>query len=319
MLGRGAVKVVSETRKKIALITPWENAWVPHFRKAIEARGHDFALGSHLPDSYRPDAVIHGWADGAVAPGPNRRDIVVLRRYELFAGACSKIDWAHVDVLVCVNDWIADRVRDFFAAKGIAVPVHVIYNAVDPDAWTFRERKPNKKIGMACHVHPKKNLPLALQILAGLPADYELHIAGAVQDPCTAEYLDHAARTMRRRIYLYGHVPAEHMDVWWEQMGFCLSTSISEGNPNNVIEAMAKGIRPVVHDWPGAAQQLPGGWLFAAAGDAVRMIEAGGYDSKAYRALVENRFSLANIDRVVDLALGTGGVEPKKSQQGEET
>jgi hypothetical protein len=40
-------------------------------------------------------------------------------------------------------------------------------------------------------------------------------------------------------------------------MGVCLSTSLSEGNPNNVIEAMAKGIKPVVHAWPGAEDQFP--------------------------------------------------------------
>jgi len=285
---------------RVALISPWDNAWVPHYKQAFEKRGHEFHWLKKA-EAGNFDIALHGWAvDSPMYTA--KRNIMFLRRYELFSGYLEKIRWQSVDELVCVNRWIKGIVESVLRNKGIKTNVHMIYNGTDVGGWKFKQRKPGKKIGMACHVHPKKNIPLAMQILASLPADYELHIAGEVQDPCTAEYLNHLGRFVRKRIYLYGHIPSDQMNLWWEQMNICLSTSLSEGNPNNVIEAMAKGIKPVVHYWPGAEDQFPE-HLFCTVQEAVSQILSEDYDSEAYRKAVQAKFSLSNIERVVDLAL----------------
>lgn len=289
---------------KVALVTPWDNAWVPMYKQAFEARGCEFDLCQTAEEALSHDVVVHGWT-GQGEPVLGARNVMFLRRYELFSGGLAKVDWKLVDDLICVNSWIKTHVDAFFARHNIKTKTHMIYNSVDLSKWTYRDRKPNHRIGMACHVHPKKNLPLALQILALLPSEYELHIAGEVQDPCTAEYLNHLAKAMRRRVYLYGHIPRYQLNDWWEPMGFCLSTSISEGNPNNVIEAMAKGIKPIVHEWPGAEHQFLCTLCFELADTAALRIMHGSYDSKFYRRAVETDYSLANIERVVDICLQT--------------
>lgn len=289
---------------RVALVTPWDNAWVPYFRKSIEARGHEFALYRPKQELARADVVMHGWASGDSQPLGGARNVMFLRRYELFDGGLGRVKWDGVDALICVNSWIRDIVQSVFEQNKVKTPVHLIYNGTDATRWRFRERGHGKKIGMACHVHPKKNLPLAAQILAFLPEGYELHIAGEIQDPCTAEYLNHLGKRVRRKIYLYGHIPTEQLSLWWEQMNYCLSTSLSEGNPNNVIEAMAKGIKPIVHDWPGAEDQFPDTLRFKTVMDAVlETAEGSSYESARYRSIVEQKFSLTNIERAVDLAL----------------
>jgi hypothetical protein len=90
------------------------------------------------------------------------------------------------------------------------------------------------------------------------------------------------------------------LDKWWDDKSFCLSTSISEGNPNNVIEAMAKGIKPIVHSWPGSEDQFPDDLRFSTVREAVEAFE-GPYDSFRYQGIVNEKFSLNNIERVVDL------------------
>lgn len=284
---------------RVALVTPWDNAWVPLFKEEIERRGHQFELTTAPKDV---DVVIHGWASGASQPLKGARNIMFLRRYELFDGGVSKVDWSGVDHLICVNEWIGRVVKRLFRDNGINTPVSVIYNAASDSKWHWKVRKPNHRVGMACHIHPKKNLPLAVQVLAELPENYELHIAGAIQDPCTAEYLNHLATHLRRKVYLYGHV--KQLNEWWELMGVCLSTSISEGNPNNVIEAMAKGIRPVVHRWPGAEVQFPQELLFSTAKAAAEIITSDGYNSVAYKQWVDLHYSTKNIAKAVDIALG---------------
>jgi glycosyltransferase involved in cell wall biosynthesis len=284
---------------RVLLLTPWSNAWIPYFRNEVEKRGGMFALGKTWNGTSEHDLVIHGWANGLTQPVPKAKNVMFLRRYELFDGVLSKVKWKGIDQLICVNDWIADRVREIFARNSIAVPVAVIYNGTDLDGWTFKNRGQGTKIGMACHVHPKKNLALAAQILAGLPEDYELHIAGQIQDSCTAEYLNHLGHMTCRKIYLHGHIPHEKMDWWWEQVNYCLSTSLSEGNPNNVIEAMAKGLKPIIHCWPGAEYQFDN--TFKTVADAVAEIQYGDYRSSEYRELVREKFNLGNYAKVMDL------------------
>lgn len=287
---------------KVALVTPWANAWIPYFQKAIEARGHQFSLFTGNPPLRGwADVVIHGWT-GQSKPLEGARNVMFLRRYELFDGGLSKVDWKHVDALIVVNSWIKQVVENTFKERGINVPVHLIYNGTDLSKWKYKVRKPGKMIGMACHVHPKKNLPLALQILALLPEDYELHIAGEIQDACTAEYLNYMGKAIRRKVYLYDHIPREELDLWWDQMNYCLSTSISEGNPNNVIEAMAKGIKPVIHNWPGANDQFHPYMIFNTAEEAAEKILSE-YHSGDYRSHVELNFSLENYEKVLDIAL----------------
>lgn len=299
---------------KIALIAPdWGNSWIPLIQAEVERRGNEFAqitpanlalASAELIPAF--DIFMHAWAG---PPIEGKRNVMFLRRYELFNGALAKIDWEHVQDLILVNSWIKGIVDTHFKAKGIKTKTHLIYNAVDTAQWAYQPRRGNHRIGMACHVHPKKNLPLALELLAQLPPGYELHIAGAIQDSCTAEYLDHLGKALQRKVYLYGHIPRDQLNVWWEQFGFCLSTSISEGNPNNVLEAMAKGIKPLVLNWPGAEDQFPAeciGNSAQALAYIVMNTQAGHspYDSAGYLALVESRFSLNNIKRAVDIALG---------------
>lgn len=286
---------------RVLLLTPWDNAWVTLFRREVERRGGEFALAKGWNGVSKHDIVLHGWASGATQPVPGAKNIMFMRRYELFDGGLVKVDWSKIDHLICVNTWIAGVVRDAFRDRGVTTPVSVIYNAADTSKWTFKQRAKNNLVGMACHVHPKKNLPLALQIMAELPEDYELHIAGQIQDPCTAEYLNHIGKRMRRKVYLYGHV--EDLNGWWELMGCCLSTSLSEGNPNNVIEAMAKGIKPVVHRWPGAEVQFPSECLFTTAKGAADIITGDSYTSIAYRQWVDAHYSDRNIRAVMDLAV----------------
>ena len=296
---------------KIALLTPdWPLPWIRGLHDMGEAMEHHF-LVSHEPEDQpvfvdKADVVIHGWANGFSDPNhyPNAVNIMFLRRFELFDNSFLDIPWVKVDHLIFVNDWIRDVVVNvLFAKAGFTTPTSVIYNAVDPTKWTYKPNRPRShRIGMACYVNQKKNLPMALQILLGLPHDYSLHIAGGVQDPCTAEYLNHVAKACKRKLYIYGQIQESEMDTWWEQMEVCLSTSISEGNPNNVNEAMMKGIKPVVHTWPGAKYQYPEDCLFRTVDEAIAIIQSSGYNALKYHDWAFKKFSPSNWRQVIELA-----------------
>jgi glycosyltransferase involved in cell wall biosynthesis len=101
------------------------------------------------------------------------------------------------------------------------------------------------------------------------------------------------------KITFYGHV--RKMDKWLEDKNYLLSTATSEGCPNNVIEAMAKGIKPVIYAWPGAEEQF-GENVFTIPGQAARMMQSSSeYKPKEYRRIVENKFGWPNFLKVKEL------------------
>jgi len=280
---------------RLQLITPWANSWVPAYHRAF--RGWQVQVSQQPQDDGTP--ILFMWADQTARDFINHAHkrapwLVVQRRYEAYTSWMSEIDWGKVDHLICVND--------FFAAKATAVvqgrcPVSTVYNAVDLEAWPLQPHRHGTQVAMVCFIKPVKNLPLALQIMARLPHDYHLHVAGAIQSVEVMEYLAELAEVMRVRCTFYQQVPHADMPAWLADKDYLLSTSLSEGCPNNVIEAMACGIKPVVHGWPGAREQF-GDAVFSHVDEAVRMMTTDDYRSADYRAAVQARFSLKNLQQI---------------------
>jgi len=295
--------IMNDKPLSVAILTPWNNAWIPLYRRVFEEQGHQVKVmdgRNEMPDHY--DVYLHMWA-GQTEPVPGAVNLMFLRRFEFFSFNWVGYDWSKIDRLIFCNQ----HFKNIFESKvgRDKCQTELVYNVVDPDKWTFAERGHGNKIGMACHVHPKKNLPLAAQILGKLMElggePYELHIAGEIQDSCTALYL----KGLGLNIKLHGHV--EDLNAWWDDKNYCLSTSISEGNPNNVIEAMAKGIMPVVHRWPGAEKQFMKDWCFSSVGRAVEIIrssphDSARYDSVSYRTYADEHFGIDNFRSVARMA-----------------
>jgi glycosyltransferase involved in cell wall biosynthesis len=245
------------------------------------------------------DITLWMWCDeyavstiNAVAEGKN---IVFVRRYEIFSDNIQGMNWAKVDKVITVNDYLADLFENRTKIKA-----EVIYNGIMPENWTYKERKAGKKIAIVGFINQKKNIPLALQIMAKLPRGYELHIAGGLQDSATMVYMDNFIRATGIKVVWNHQIPAEYMNRWLEDKDYLLSTAISEGCPNNVIEAMAKGIKPVIHNWPGAEEQF-GEYVFNTVEESVSMILSNDYNSQRYRQVIIDRFGKENYRKVLNI------------------
>src|SRR3990172_4436811 len=288
--------------KRIQMITPWRNSWIDPYVKAFSDWGVQVAPKPSWDKPY--DVRMFMWADDIAMNFINEdaravNNIVFLRRYEFFLPYWRKIDFSKVGNFICVNDYYAKQVKEVI---GDQCPVSVIYNGVDIWKWPYKKREHGKNIAMVCFVHWKKNLPLALQILSKLPEDYQLHIAGAIQSPEVSIYLDHLAKSMKRQIIMYGQIPHDEMALWLKDKNYVLSTSLTEGNPNNINEALAMGIKAIVHNWPGAVDQY-GHLVFDTIDQAVHGCSPQSeYDSVEYRELAENRFGSDQFLKVKKIA-----------------
>lgn len=287
--------------KCVQIVTDKKFQWLDGYRKVFTENGWDVKVC----DKPTLDPTVSVWILMWLSEESKRFSevhqklpkIQFIRRYEYYTPLVESMPWDNVSRVVMLNDFLAEGFKD---RTGIA-PI-VIRNGLTPENWSYKNRTHGTKIAVVGFLNMKKNLPMALQVLYALPKEYTIHIVGQIQQKEVIDYLvNHSEGRLKNRIVWYDQIEQEHIDSWLDDKDYLLSTAISEGCPNNVIEAMAKGIKPVVHNWPGAVEQF-GDAVFNTIDEAVSMILPGSpYDSCAYRNKVLRNHGEFQFRRVFEL------------------
>jgi glycosyltransferase involved in cell wall biosynthesis len=221
----------------------------------------------------------------------NKKLFVRLHRYEAFTEFPLLIKWENVDGVVFVSNFM----RNILESRGVDlkdIHVRTIYNGVDLERLKFKPRENGYNIGWVAHIILRKNLHIALEIIKKLrtiDSRYTLHVAGDFPDPMYEIYLKHMVKelNLEENVIFYGWV--DDIDEWWEDKNYLLSTSIHESFGYNIVEAMAKGIKPIIHNFYDARELFPDELLFNTTDEAVEKITKGAYDSESYRKYVIER------------------------------
>ena len=81
---------------------------------------------------------------------------------------------------------------------------------------------------------------------------------------------------------------------WLDDKHYIICTSVLEGHPVGLMEAMACGLKPVIHNYVGARGTYPDKYIWNTIDEFVKMVQDDDYDSSAYRREIEDRYSLVN-------------------------
>ena len=214
-----------------------------------------------------------------------------LHRYEAFTEVPFHIDYRNVDGII----FVSKAMKNILESRGInleGVSTKIVYNGIDLNKLKFKERTKGYNIGWAAYIIPRKNLHMALEIirkLVSIDPNYKLHVAGIFKDPLYEIHIKHAIKQMKleNNVILYGWV--DDIDQWWENKNYLLSTSIHEGHPYNIMEAMAKGIKPVIYNFYGAEELYEKRLLFNSVDEAVNLLMNDEYESYYYREYVKKK------------------------------
>ncbi|MBP3040203.1 glycosyltransferase, partial [Bacillaceae bacterium Marseille-Q3522] len=128
--------------------------------------------------------------------------------------------------------------------------------------------------------------------LVDVDKNYKLYIAGEFKDPLIKQYWDYQINEMQLQNNIVFEGWQSDVNRWLENKNFILAPSIHESFGFYIAEAMACGIKPIIHNFLYAKEIWPKEYLFNTIDEAVEMITCNNYPSNEYRAFIENNYSL---------------------------
>ncbi|NLD48584.1 MAG: methyltransferase domain-containing protein [Clostridiaceae bacterium] len=251
------------------------------------------------------------WCDELVVYGSkhklakDRKILCRLHSYEAFIHYPSQVHWNNIDKVIFVaehiRDYVLERAVDLSMEKTVIIP-----NGIDLTKFTFKERKPGFNIAYVGYINYKKGPMLLLHTFKAIchrDSRYKLHIAGAFQDDRYLLYFNQMIREMELENNVIYHGWQSDINTWLEDKNYIISTSVLEGNPVGIMEAMARGIKPLIHNFVGSRAQF-GPYVWNTINECIDMLVSKNYSSSEYYAYIKNRFSfeaqIDNIRKVID-------------------
>jgi glycosyltransferase involved in cell wall biosynthesis len=228
-----------------------------------------------------------------------------LHRYEAFVDDfCLKIDWSRIDTLVFVGAFMESmlkaRVKDLDQRVG---RITTFPNGIDLDKMSFKDRKNGYDLAYVGYINYNKGPMLLLQAFKTLvQADdrYKLHIAGKIQNMHLDYYFTHMVDELNltENIQFDGWI--KDVNLWLQDKQYLVSSSVHESQGVGIMEAMACGIKPVIHNFVGASSIYPEKFIWNTIPEFVDHITKEAYDSAEYRKFVARRYSLVEQMQQID-------------------
>ena len=222
----------------------------------------------------------------------SRKIICRLHSYEAFTGYPAQVNWSVVDRIVFVSPGI----RNYTVSKYGVNPqkTRVIPNGIDLEKYSYKERNHGFRIAYAGYLNYKKGPMLLLHTFKAMfdrDSRYELHIAGTFQDIRYVLYFKQMSDEWGLGNHIFYCGWQNDLNHWLEDKDYILCTSVLESQNVSVMQAMAKGIKPIIHNFVGAAGVYPKKYLFNSISEAVDCLQ-GDYASAEYRKFIEEHYSL---------------------------
>jgi glycosyltransferase involved in cell wall biosynthesis len=321
MLDECPVEVGLDERRNV-LIVDKTGQFTRELKKRLSRKYNVILVDFFSPQHCKwADAIWFDWCDENLVCASQVRwqagVVAMLRSHEHFTKYPREVNWRNVDRVLFVSERMKRVSLKKFPSMRQAGP-EVLRDGVDLSSLSFRERDRGKNIAWTGFLNHKKNVPLLLE-LAVQNRDFEFHVAGSFQDERLENYVKHyMGANSLGNVVLHGWI--EDIDIFLEGMNYVLSTSLWEGTHLSVLEGMAKGLKPLVHFWPGASEHYRAEWLFRNSREFRQLLHNGRYESAAYRKHVEDNFSmearLAKAEEIIASHISKeGGADNGQLQQ----
>lgn len=295
---------------KIAIISK-----IPNFTEDLQSywqtQGHqtrwagDFSkeLGSWMDAAFF-DFVGYELAEASRSKWGGKKPLVGrLNRIEFHEKNLERydFDWSKIKALVFGSKWYLRLTQERYPKlKDKVLFCHVPYG-VDLNRFGFRSRNGSgRNIAWVAKSFSWKKGPIqALMALHMLVSEtnenWQLYMKGGSEESGISEWKDYLLAnfpSISEHVAFVSWVP--DINEWLEPMDYILSTSFLEAFHYAVGEAMAKGIKPLIHCWAGSLEIWPRKYIWLSHQELLRMIQ-GPFNSGEYRDFIKENYPLKKM------------------------
>jgi len=224
------------------------------------------------------------------------KNIVRLHRFEAYNSWPGRVQWENIDVLIMVgNSFVKDALLKQVPDIERRTRLIEIPNGVNMDKFRFVDKQRGKNIACVGYLNMRKNPMLLLQCMQKLhyiDPDYKLFFAGSFQDPMLEQYVTHIVKELDLEDTVFFEDWQADVSCWLKDKHYIVSSSIGESQGMGLMEGMACGLKPVIHNFPGADQIFGSEFLFKLSEEFCEQVLSERYEPRKYRRFVEENYSL---------------------------
>jgi len=225
------------------------------------------------------------------------KTVVRLHRFEAYCDWPAKMRWENIDTLITVgNSFVKDALLRQVPALDARTRVVTIPNGINLGKFNFVERPRGKNLACIGYLNMRKNPMYLLQCMQKLhyiDPQYKLFLAGVFQDPALEQYIRYMVKALDIADVVFFDGWQDDVNAWLADKHYIISTSIGESQGMGVLEGMACGLKPVIHNFPGADQIFPPEHIFNISEQFCQQVCCNNYHPRAYRRFVEERYPLS--------------------------
>ncbi|MHC4269183.1 MAG: glycosyltransferase [Planctomycetota bacterium] len=221
-----------------------------------------------------------------------------LHRYEVFTDYLHKIKWEAIHDLI----FVADHIKKTAIGRIPSLPqkvqnIHIVPNGVNLDKLKSKKRDKGWNIAYLGYIHYRKGPLLLLHAfreLVQIDKRYQLFIGGKIEDTHYVLYFNQMITEMglEENVHFDGWIEKQNINTWLDDKQYIVCTSIHEGHPVGIMEAMACGLKPLLHNYVGAKESYPDKYVWNTIPEFVKMATEENYDSAEYINFIETNYSL---------------------------
>jgi len=234
------------------------------------------------------------------------KNIVWLHGFEQDDNWVSQVRWENIDIVIIVgNSFVKDALLKQMPDIENRTPLVTIPVGVNLDKFKFIDRGRGKNLACIGNLDMRKNPMLLLQCMQKLhyiDPQYSLFFAGTFQSPMLQQYIRHMVQQLMLTEVVFFDGWQEDINSWLQDKHYIVSGSLAESQGMGLLEGMACGLKPVIHNFPGASQIFPSEFLFNISEEFCGQILCDTYQPQRYRRFVEENYSLKKqLSKVNDI------------------
>lgn len=234
----------------------------------------------------------------------DKQTICRLHSYEAFGGFVNKIKWENINALI----FVAEHIKNIVVQQVPDLPqlvgnIHIVPNGINMDKFSMKDSARGKDLAFFGSITYKKGPMLLLHAFRELVQkdnEYRLFMAGDFQEVRYRYYYSQMIQELGLENNIIYDGKLKDVAGWLENKQYIVCTSLLEGHPVGLMEAMARGLKPLIHNFVGARGIYPEKYIWNTIPDFVRMSTEDNYDPAEYRNFIETNYSLEKQTESID-------------------